>query len=224
MGITGGKGLGGASGQSPGRFLLPLSAFLYLPASVSPRLSLSVSLHISVSPRLCLSLHLSLPCSLRRLRPKSGTWRPGRPRGRAQGAPTWNTSCAVRCPARTCPPCSAPCAGWLRTCGAPGRTRVRLLPLPLRATRDLEMGAGKLPQGTPEVTARAAWGTPSLLARASCPSGTPEKAPGETRRSHRPVSLPSSSKSSGSQGKFPSWTSATTWSPSLTLTWTWVTR
>jgi hypothetical protein len=34
----------------------------------------------------------------------------------------------------------------------------------------------------------------------------------------------SSVKSPGSQGKYQSWTNVTTWSPSLTLTWTWTIR
>lgn len=55
---------------------------------------------------------------------------------------------------------------------------------------------------------RAPPGVPSTH---SCPSA-----------SHPPPRGPP--KSSGSRGKCPSWTSATTSSPSLTLTWTWITR
>lgn len=129
-----------------------------------PSLRLSPCLSLRLSPSL--SISLSLPCSLRRLKPKSTTWRPGRRRGHGQGAPTLSTLCAARYPALTCLPCSAPCAGWRRTCVAPGRTRVRLLPLSLWTTRDLETGVQRLRQRTPGVTTCAAWVPPPLRAQA----------------------------------------------------------
>lgn len=133
-----------------------------LPLSVS----VSISSHLCLSRHLSLSLPLSLPCSLRRLKPKSSTWRPGPRRGRGQGAPTSSTLCAARYPAPTCRPCSAPCAGWRRTCVAPARTRVRLLPLSLWTTRDLETGVQRLRQRTLGVTICAAWVPPPLRAQA----------------------------------------------------------
>ena len=78
-------GVPGGQGDDP--HLLPSPP----PPPVSP------PVHRCVCPPLAPSFSLLSP--LRHSRPRSTTWRPGRPGCRGQGARPWTASCAVRCPA-----------------------------------------------------------------------------------------------------------------------------
>lgn len=147
------------------------------PASLAPS---ALALPHPPAPRLRL---------LRPSRPRSCTWRRGRPRGRGAVPPTWSTSCAARCPAPTCPTCSAPCAGWRRTCAAPGRAEVRPREQPVTPRH---RGAG-LPEGNPDVTRGYSRGVapclsgPLFPSRVAAPAPPPPPAPavGEGPRSPR---------------------------------------